>query len=135
VQIKESENKLKELEEIALEPFARTYDDPKLEAVRKNEIRDGDPMAAYFQNKKVEDDGKSKSNKSRVSGDKEQANIKSRKPLYKGPLPPPNRFKIMPGYRWDAVDRGNHFEHKLLVKASEKVSYREDEYRYLASDL
>lgn len=148
VQKKQQEDKQKEIEEMADQPFARRADDPKLEAIRKQEIRDGDPMAAFFLAKKTKyeeheeeeetsKDRESTEKGSRSSGyDKYSAPVtKTRKPSYKGPVPKPNRFKIPPGYRWDAVDRGNGFEHKLLVKMSSKSSYRDDEYKYLSSDL
>jgi pre-mRNA-splicing factor CWC26 len=135
VQKEQHEEKLKSLEEIAAQPFARTIDDPRLEAQKKEEIRDGDPMAAYFLKKKDKharrEEGEAQSEKLAS----EPLEKKPRKPVYKGPLPPPNRFKILPGYRWDAVDRGNKFEHKLLVKLNEKTVFREDEYKYLSSDL
>ena len=62
-------------------------------------------------------------------------NKKGLKPIYKGPLPAPNRFGIRPGYRWDGVDRGNRFEKELLLKISEKGSYNEDQYKWSVSDL
>lgn len=140
VQKKQQEDKQREIEEMADQPFARRADDPKLEAIRKEEIRDGDPMAAYFLAKKTKYDEETESrlpesDSRHATHDKYSAPSRPKKPVYKGPVPKPNRFKIAPGYRWDAVDRGNGFEHKLLVKMSSKSSYREEEYKYLSSDL
>ena len=36
------------MEEIALEPFARTIDNARMETRKKEVIRDGDPMAEFF---------------------------------------------------------------------------------------
>lgn len=126
VQKQEIEDYKREMEEIANEPFARTIDDPKLERIRKEELRLGDPMAAYFSSRKMKNDEiTTGASTKRRSG----------KPLYNGPLPLPNRFGIRPGYRWDAIDRGNGFEKKLMIKLSDKNSFKEDEYKWSVADL
>ena len=64
-----------------------------------------DPMAKFLnKSTKVEDD-------LTITG----------KPKYKGPPPPPNRFQIRPGYRWDGVDRSSGFEARLLRRRAELI--------------
>lgn len=98
--------------------FARHKDDSELEDWRKNEIRADDPMAAYAVKKK------------RADG----SNVPQR-PVYKGPPPKPNRYGIPPGHRWDAKDRGNGFEDKLLAKQFNAQHQREKAYRYSSADM
>lgn len=137
-QKKEREAKAKELQEMASAPFARTADDPQLEKARKSVMRDGDPMARYFEKKREKEECNRE-----VEEDREETNhqiagstrIKKKHPVYSGPMPAPNRFGIKPGYRWDAVDRGNKFEHKMLIFISDKASLKEDEYKWSVSDL
>lgn len=120
------EDALRELAEIADEPFARTADDPKLEKMRKETIREGDPMAQYFQKKR---------DRREVDPALGVRTSRTGKPLYTGPNPTPNRFGIRPGYRWDAVDRGNGFEHRVLTQINERRANKDDEYKYSVSDL
>jgi len=118
-----------DLLDMASAPFSRTVDDPKLEKMRKEAIRDGDPMALYLSDKqrkkKPTDEDPQQSSKGGVR----------KHPPYQGPLPAPNRFSIRPGYRWDAVDRGNQFEHRVMTAMSNRGSLREDEYKWSVSDL
>lgn len=46
-----------------------------------------------------------------------------------------HRFRLRPGYRWDAIDRGSGFERKVLLRMSERGGAKEDEYRWSVSDL
>ena len=126
VQKDEAEARRKELEEIANEPFARTAEDPRLEAMRKEVIRDGDPMAEFFRKKREE---------SACSENSAVGRVKKRKPEYKGPAGPPNRFEIRPGYRWDGIDRGSAFEVKLLTRANDRAALKEDEYKWSVADM
>jgi pre-mRNA-splicing factor CWC26 len=87
-------------------------------------IRDGDPMADYFNSKAA----KATERVAVETG-------KPLKPVYRGPAAPPNRFHIRPGYRWDAIDRGNKFESDLLKKLNHSGSMKEEEYRWSVSDM
>ncbi|XP_067662520.1 BUD13 homolog [Haliotis asinina] len=103
----------------AAKPLARYRDDDDLDELLKSREREGDPMAAFLKKKK-------KKNK--------DPNVKER-PKYSGPAPPPNRFKIMPGYRWDGVDRSNGFEKQIFAKMSEKRATEKLAYKWSVEDM
>jgi pre-mRNA-splicing factor CWC26 len=130
VQREEAIQARKDLAEIAQEPFARSIDDSKLESMRKQTLRDGDPMAQFFAAKQREEEMKRA--KKDVSTGKI---IKNSRPVYSGPTAPPNRFSIKPGYRWDGVNRGNGFEKELLTRKSMRSSNKEEEYKWSVAEL
>jgi len=107
------------------EGFARTIDDPRIDAQRKEALRDGDPMAEYFAKKRAKkqsaEEGQGQG-QGQGGGDTRCGPRKPVRPAYQGPAPRPNRFGITPGYRWDAVDRGNGFEAKVLAAIMAKSS-------------
>mmetsp|Transcript_15815 Transcript_15815/g.23280 ORF Transcript_15815/g.23280 Transcript_15815/m.23280 type:complete len:505 (-) Transcript_15815:252-1766(-) len=99
--------------------FARHADDSNLEELRRNFVRDGDPMAKHVSKKEA----------------KLSVSDKAERPIYKGPSAKPNRFGIRPGYRWDGVDRGNNFEDKVLQRKYSTESKKEAAYRWSTSDM
>lgn len=106
--------KHKELEKAKKLPFAVHSDDIEYHAELKNKLREEDPMLKY---------------------EKEKKKIKSNKPIYKGPAPPKNRYNIMPGYRWDGVDRSNGFERRYLAAIGNRLQNKDEEYKYLTRDM
>ncbi|KAI0695420.1 Pre-mRNA-splicing factor of RES complex-domain-containing protein [Cerioporus squamosus] len=114
VQREEAERRRKEEEAMRNQGFARTADDKELNEELKAQDRWNDPAAAFL-------------TKKRSKG--------PRKPEYTGPPPPPNRFGIKPGYRWDGVDRSNGFEKKYFQKQNERRRRGAESYEYSVDDM
>ncbi|XP_031728387.1 BUD13 homolog [Anarrhichthys ocellatus] len=110
------QQKLEDAVHEAQKPLARQRDDEDLDRMLREQQRDGDPMAAMLRRKK----------------DRSTAQDK---PRYKGPPPPPNRFNILPGYRWDGVDRSNGFEQKRYSRMADKKAVQEEAYKWSVEDM
>uniref|UniRef100_H3CX92 BUD13 homolog n=1 Tax=Tetraodon nigroviridis TaxID=99883 RepID=H3CX92_TETNG len=104
----------------AHKPLARHLDDEDLDRMLREQEREGDPMAAMLRRKKE-----------RSTATKGLAE----KPRYKGPAPPLNRFNILPGYRWDGVDRSNGFEKKRYERMADKRAAQEAAYKWSVEDM
>jgi pre-mRNA-splicing factor CWC26 len=120
-QLERQEQQKREFAVLQESTFARHKDDVELKDWRKKEIRADDPMAAYAATKRTAAAGGSSS--------------KQQRPVYKGPPPKPNRYGIPPGHRWDANDRGNGFEDKLLEQRFSAQHQKEKAYRYSSADM
>ncbi|KZS93917.1 hypothetical protein SISNIDRAFT_478354 [Sistotremastrum niveocremeum HHB9708] len=114
VQREDEEKRRRELELEKTRDIARYADDADLNAHMKAEERWNDPAAAFL-------------TKNRSKG--------PRKPMYNGPPPPPNRFGIRPGYRWDGVDRGNGFEKKLFQKGNDRQRRGLEAYQWSVDEM
>ncbi|XP_062950442.1 BUD13 homolog [Cynocephalus volans] len=108
------EDAMKEMQK----PLARYIDDEDLDRMLREQEREGDPMADFIKKNKA----------------KENKNKKVR-PRYSGPTPPPNRFNIWPGYRWDGVDRSNGFEQKRFARLASKKAVEELAYKWSVEDM
>uniref|UniRef100_A0A3P9PUG7 BUD13 homolog n=1 Tax=Poecilia reticulata TaxID=8081 RepID=A0A3P9PUG7_POERE len=111
------QQKLEDAVHEAQKPLARHYDDEDLDRMLREQEREGDPMAGMLRRKK-------------------ERNTKTpAKPRYQGPPPPPNRFNLQPGYRWDGVDRSNGFEQKRYTRIADKKALQEEAYKWSVEDM
>ncbi|XP_074191545.1 BUD13 homolog [Rhinolophus sinicus] len=108
------EDAIKEMQK----PLARYIDDEDLDQMLREQEREGDPMANFIRKNKA----------------KENKNKRVR-PRYTGIAPPPNRFNIWPGYRWDGVDRSNGFEQKRFSRLASKKAVEELAYKWSVEDM
>ncbi|OQV03653.1 hypothetical protein CLAIMM_08670 [Cladophialophora immunda] len=127
VQRREREERRKELEEAKFLTLGRGVDDEAMNDELRAKVRWDDPMAGYIAQQKAEaaTDGaiSTRTSKGDTGG---RAGVK--KKVYTGPPAAPNRYGILPGWRWDGVDRSNGFEKEWFQARSKRG--REEELRF-----
>jgi pre-mRNA-splicing factor CWC26 len=114
--------------DVASKPFSRTADDIEMNNTLKAEVRSGDPMAMYMQQKADEQEARDRERS------RDDEGVVKRKPLYKGAFLP-NRFGLRPGYRWDGVDRSNAFEKKVMLRGNKKAADAEAKFAWSVADM
>jgi pre-mRNA-splicing factor CWC26 len=97
----------------AAKPLARYEIDADLDAEKRAAMRWDDPMAKHLSSKSA---GPSK-------------------PKYRGPPPPPNRFDILPGHRWDGVDRSNGYEKQFFQAHAKARRQAQEAHSWATADM
>jgi Pre-mRNA-splicing factor of RES complex len=118
-----------------LKRFAGTANDADLNIALRKRQRRGDPMSDSLNHFSASD----ANDEDRLHG---KLHLKSTMrsdtvaiSVYSGPPAPPNRFGILPGPRWDGVDRSNGFEERLAQSRAAALSNADEAYRRNMSGL
>ncbi|KAF3927591.1 hypothetical protein AA313_de0206990 [Arthrobotrys entomopaga] len=110
VQLAETEDRKRKLEDAKFMKLARHADDEEMNQELKEKELWNDPAMNFMTSKSA-------------------GNSKSGFPIYKGAFPP-NRYGIRPGHRWDGVDRGNGTEALFFRKNNERRDKVQQEYAW-----
>ena len=113
---------LKEMEK----PLARYEDDEDREKLLKAKELQEDPMLQFLRRKRLRE---------KVREAEGRGDVLLTRPVYTGPPPPPNRFGILPGARWDGVDRSNGYEKKLIERQADRQATQEEAYKWSTEDM
>jgi pre-mRNA-splicing factor CWC26 len=130
VQLREKQERKKDLEEAKFLTLGRSADDETMNEELKGVVRWDDPMAGYMMEKNAEEEravAATRPNSGRGGG---SGAPKQRKKVYTGPPAAPNRYGILPGWRWDGVDRGNGFEKEWFQARSKKGRMEDLSYQW-----
>lgn len=115
VQRREESQRLAMLQQASTESVSRYEDDARWNDARRGQVHWDDPAQTFLSR--------------RTQG------RRIVRPVYEGPAPPPNRFGIKPGYRWDGVDRSNGFERKYLVSLNNAQRTKAEFHAWSAEDM
>lgn len=135
VQREEQEKRRLEMEKNRTKGFARYADDKDLNEDLKSTDRWNDPAAAFLTVSSICSMIEVDNHLIILVALQKKQSKGPRKPQYQGPPPPPNRFGIKPGYRWDGVDRGNGFEAKLFQATNARKRRGLESYQWGAEDM
>lgn len=129
VQKREQDQRRQQLEEMKTSRVARGAEDERMNAELKRVERWNDPMKGLLSARRGGggDSGGVDDRKG------ERAAMVKSKRTYRGPSEP-NRYGILPGHRWDGVDRGNGFERKWFTARNEKESKKALSYAWEIDD-
>ncbi|OCT55065.1 Pre-mRNA-splicing factor cwc26 [Cladophialophora carrionii] len=138
VQRRERDEKRKQLDEAKFLTLARGVDDEVMNDELRGKIRWDDPMAEYMAQKRADEaaeedaanDGPHSAVSARRGAKSRGASAVGRKKVYTGPPAAPNRYGILPGWRWDGVDRSNGFEKEWFQARSKKGRMEELSYQW-----
>eukprot|EP01083_Nonionella_stella_P053905 142439_1 len=120
--------------------FSRTADDEDMNKVLRAKSRWGDPMLQAIQDKKARKRQEKEQNDSENSADDiSQKPKRKRRKREERPMcqhqPFVNRFNILPGYRWDGIDRSNKWEQKRFAIINERRALTREAYKWSSENM